>query len=334
MPDGRYAAREEVYRVCYARPFADIERGFVMADTIHITASLRMERPADEVRAQYRDIDHHIRNNVHPSIHYQWEAGEPGQRKIRTTFRILGVPQYDVSLLEDAEDGSFVIRYLEGSNAGMVLVHKFVPLGPNATDVQLFADAPATAGRKLLGPLFVAGARQVMKKALMEDKRDLEGGAYKRDTAAGNIEGALDFLRTISFRDADTKRAVLEAICLVAAADGDVDPAERDAIARIAHLLGAEGEAPWVDARLDELAEISTTALIADEADRIGAALAAVDTVSDGVAAAAAVGLISDGMSLGELSLLRRLGNAAGVPEDLLGDIVEGADAALSKART
>src|SRR5882672_7039873 len=181
-----------------------------MADSIHITTSLHMDRPVDEVRAQYRDIDHHIRNNVHPSIRYQWEPAEPGQRKIRTTFRILGVPQFDVSLLEDAEDGSFVIRYLEGSNAGMVLVHKFVPLGPDATDVQLFADAPATVGRKLLGPLFVAGAKQVMKKALMEDKRDLEGGRFKAGTAAGNIEGAFDFLRSLSLREPATKRAVLE----------------------------------------------------------------------------------------------------------------------------
>ena len=46
-----------------------------MAESIDITASLRIERPADVVRAQYRDIDHHIRNNVHPSIRYQWEPG-------------------------------------------------------------------------------------------------------------------------------------------------------------------------------------------------------------------------------------------------------------------
>src|SRR3954452_25597866 len=137
-----------------------------MADTIHITTSMRIERKPDEVRAQYRDIDHHIRNNVHPSIHYQWEPAGPGERKIKTTFRILGVPQFDVSLLEDAPDGSFVIRYLEGTNAGMVLVHEFVPVdGGKATEVRLRADAPATIGRKILGPLFKLGAQQVMKKA-------------------------------------------------------------------------------------------------------------------------------------------------------------------------
>src|SRR5689334_15550509 len=208
-----------------------------MTDTIHITASLRMERPVDEVRAQYRDIDHHIRNNVHPSIRYQWEPSAPGERKIKTTFRILGVPQYDISLLEDASDGSFVIRYLEGSNAGMVLVHKFVPLGAGATDVQLFADAPSSLGRKLLGPLFVAGARQVMKKALAEDKRDLEGNQYQAGTAAGAVEGALASLQVLALSDLTRKRAIVEAACLVSAADGEVDAAERDVIIRLARVL-------------------------------------------------------------------------------------------------
>ncbi|HEX9295459.1 MAG TPA: SRPBCC family protein [Polyangiaceae bacterium] len=304
-----------------------------MTDSIHLTASLRIERPVDQVRAQYRDIDHHIRNNVHPSIHYQWEPGQPGERKIKTTFHVLGVAQYDISLLEDAEDGSFVIRYLEGSNAGMVLVHKFVPLGPNATDVQLFAEVPATVGRKLLGPLFVAGARQVMKKALIEDKRDLEGGAFKPGTAAGNIEGALEFLRTIASRESATKRVVLEALCLVAAADADVDPAERDAIARLATILDAEDEAAWLDTRLDHFAKIADSPQIADEADRVGAALSLANVASEGVGAAVAVALISEGMSLGELSMLRRIANAAGLPEDLLAAIVDGADAALTKAK-
>ena len=149
-----------------------------MLDTIHVTAAVRIHSSPERVREQYRDIDHHIRNDVHPSIHYEWLPGEPGERKIKTTFRILGVPQYDVSLLEDAPDGSFVIRYLEGTNAGMVLVHRFVEIEPGTTEVQLSADAPSTLGRKLLGPLFVVGARQVMKKALAEDKRDLEQGQF------------------------------------------------------------------------------------------------------------------------------------------------------------
>ena len=33
-----------------------------MADTIRVTAALRINSSPDRVREQYRDIDHHIRN--------------------------------------------------------------------------------------------------------------------------------------------------------------------------------------------------------------------------------------------------------------------------------
>ncbi|MGC4093895.1 MAG: SRPBCC family protein [Polyangiaceae bacterium] len=302
-----------------------------MSDTILVTASMRIERPAAEVRAQYRDIDHHIRNNVHPSIHYQWEPGEPGERKIRTKFRILGVPQFDVSLLEDGEDGSFRIRYLEGTNAGMLLVHEFVPLGADATDVRLFANAPATRGRKLLGPLFVVGARQVMKKALAEDKRDLEKGQYVADIAAGDVEGALAQLSSLAARSLENKRCVLEAACLLAVADGNADAPERDAIARLGRLLGADDQSSWLGERLDMLARTAQTEAVSGHADGVAQALARADLVAHGVQAAAVVALASEGLSEGELSLLTRLGRGAGLDDESLAGIIERADAALSR---
>ncbi len=300
-----------------------------MTDSIRITASLRIDRPVDEVRAQYRDIDHHIRNDVHPSIRYQWEPAPPGERRIRTTFRILGVPQFDVSRLEDGEGGSFVIRYLEGSNAGMLLVHEFVPLGPGATDVRLSADAPVTLGRKLLGPFFVTGARQVMKKALAEDKRDLEKGSFAPGSAAGNVEGALASLDRLTSKDRAAQRAVLEAACLVSVADRHVDDAERDAIVRLGKVLKAEAETTWWQARFVELEPTASTDRIAGEADRVGAALGSVGAAHGGVTAAAVVGLVSQGMSLGELAVLRRIALAAGIDEASLGAIVDKADAEL-----
>ena len=302
-----------------------------MADTILVTASLRMEQPAAIVRAQYRDIDHHIRNDVHPSIQYQWEPGAPGERKIRTKFRILGVPQYDVSLLEDGADGSFIIRYLEGTNAGMVLVHEFVELGPTSTDVRLFANAPATRGRKMLGPLFVAGARQVMKKALAEDKRDLERGSYVPGIAAGNVEGALARLSTIASRNAEAKRAVLDAACLLAAADGRADSAERDALGRLSRVLRAEPELPNLAHRIQHFAELADTVAIATEAARVGEGLLESELGAEGVEAAAVIALSSDGISPAELSLLQCVAKAAGLSHEALAATLERADENLSR---
>jgi len=297
-----------------------------MADTIRVTAALRINSSPDRVREQYRDIDHHIRNNVHPSIHYQWQPAGPGERKIKTTFRILGVPQFDVSLLEDAEDGSFVIRYLEGTNAGMVLVHRFVEIEPGVTEVQLFADAPSTLGRKILGPLFVVGARQVMKKALAEDKRDLEQGDFKPGVAAGNLEDALASLAAQKGAPAAVKHAILEAACLISVSDGSVDDAERDAIRRAALVLGANAD----ESLLERCLGFADSEQIKVELDRVGAGLAAAGVAREGVVAAAVVGLVSQGMSLGELEALRRLAGAAGMDPAAVGPLIDVTDSTLS----
>jgi hypothetical protein len=311
-----------------------------MADTIRITASLRIERPADVVAQQYRDIDHHIRNNVHPDIQYAWEPAPEGQRKIRTTFHVLGVPQHDVSELEDGADGSFLIRCVEGTNAGMVLVHRFVPLGPNATQVELVEDAPTTLARKILGPLFVAGARQVLRKALFEDKRDLEQNAFAAGKAAGNLEYALAFMRRaegsaasfvlpLAERGVTAKRAVLDATCLLAVADGKVEAGELDAVGRLAQIICASDERPWLEQRARELSALASTPGIVGEATRIGRALVAEGVAFDGITAAVVIALVSEGMSLGELELLRELARVAGIADGSLPAVVERAERAL-----
>ncbi|MEI9949911.1 MAG: hypothetical protein WDO74_13265 [Pseudomonadota bacterium] len=301
-----------------------------MSDTIRISATLRINSSKERVREQYRDIDHHIRNNVHPSIHYQWQPGAPGERKIKTTFRILGVPQFDVSLLEDADDGSFIIRYLEGTNAGMVLVHRFVEVEPGVTEVQLSADTPATLGRKILGPLFVVGARQVMKKALAEDKRDLEQGDFKVGAAAGLVEEALASLARQRHTANAVKRAILEAACLISACDGSVDDSERDAIRRATVVLGASNHESELATLLERALGFSHSAQLKAEIERVGAELAAAGVAREGVLAAAVVGLVSQGMSLGELQALRQLAVAAGLGEASVGPLIDALDATLS----
>ena len=295
-----------------------------MPETILITASLRMKAPVDLVRAQYRDIDHHIRRNVHPGIHYQWEQGSPGERKIRTTFRILGVTQYDVSLLEDAPDGSFVIHYIEGTNEGMVLRHEFVPVD-GGTDVRLSADAPSTLARKLLGPLFKIGARQVMNKALREDKTDIEGGEYHPGTAAGDLTRALAGVELPKGDSKGAAAAVLAGACLVAAADAEVDQAELDALQALTSKLDVAPAA--MQAQVDEVLRLVESGGLADRAVAIGTDLARAGVAEAGITAAAVAALVSHGLALGELEALRAIAKGAGYPDEDLGRLIERVDA-------
>jgi hypothetical protein len=310
-----------------------------MSDSIRVTTSLRIERPVDVVKQQFRDIDHQIRNNVHPDVRCQWEQAPAGQRRIRTSYHLLGVEQHDLCELEDAADGAFVVRYLEGPQAGRVLVHHFAPLDPEATQVELVAETPATPARKLLGPLFTLGARQVLRKSLAENKRDLEQGAFVAGQAAGNLERALGFLRPadgsksfvrpLAERDLAAKRAVLEAACLVAVADGQVQSGEIATLGRLAELMAASDERAWIAERARALADIALSPAIVAEATRIGRALVAEGVGAEGITSAVVVALVSEGMSLGELELLRELARVAGVPDGSLPAVMENAERAL-----
>lgn len=314
-----------------------------MSESVRITSSVRIERPLEIVRQQFRDIDHRIRNNVHPDIQYQWEPADAGQRKVRMTFHILGVPQHDVCLLEDGADGSVVLRCIEGKNAQMLLVHRFVPVGPNATDVEVTAELPSERARGLFGSLVVAGLRQVLKKTLVEDKRDLEGEHFVAGKAAGNLDRALallrpaaagtaSFVRPLSERPPAARRAVLAATCLVAVADGRFDAGELDALVRVADLIGAGGERAWLEARTRELSALALSPGIVEEAARVGRELVAQNAALEGITTAVVVALVSEGMSRGELELLRELARVAGVAEGALPALIESAERALMSA--
>jgi Tellurite resistance protein TerB len=216
-----------------------------------------------------------------------------------------------------------------------------VPVGPNTTQVELTQDAPTTLARKMLGPLFVAGARQVLRKALVEDKRDLEQHAFIAGRAAGNLEhalrfmrraeeGATSFVRPLAERSAAAKRAVLDATCLLAVADGKIEAGEVDAVGRLAQIIGASDERPWLGQRAHELSALAQTPGIVAEATRIGRALVAEGVAFDGITAAVVIALVSEGMSLGELELLRELARVAGIADGSLPAVVEGAERALA----
>ena len=219
-----------------------------------------------------------------------------------------------------------VIRYLEGTNVGMMVLHEFVPVdGGKATDVKLTAEAPATLGRKLLGPLFKVGARQVLNKALAEDKADLEKRVYRPGKAAGNLPRALASLdEAMASKNADAARAIVSAACLVVTADAVYDKAERSTLGTIAQKLGVDDA--WVDDRVKELAKADG---LATTARHVGEELAKHGVTGAGLAAAAVAALVSEGMSLGELATMRAIAAGARFPDDDLGPIVERADADL-----
>ena len=181
----------------------------------------------------------------------------------------------------------------------------------------------------MLGPLFVIGARQVMKKALAEDKRDLERGTYAPGLAAGHVEAAFAPALAVA-RPSNQRQLLVDAACLICVSDGQAEASECDAILRLAKLLDAELPREALKSRLDGLLELEKTDAYAAEVERVGAALGSARLGPEGVLAACVVALVSEGMSSGELAALERLAKSAGVSEEQIAHTIEAADNALT----
>ena len=311
-------------------------------DLIVISTALRIDRKPSEVRAQYRDIDHHIRNNVHPGIQFCWVDSKAGERKVRTDFRLLGKKQHDVTMLVDVPDGSFVIDHLEGANAGTKIVHEFLSVdgSPDATDVRITANVPATTMRKLLGPLFTLAVKQVIQKALREDKADLEGRGFAPDKLSGNVNAALKLLVPLRERvdlpdglGAERAMVALRVATFVAAADGERDAIERDALVKVAARLGASGvDEAWVDQALEEASTLAEDEDIVRHGEALGARCKELGLGAEVLVPAAIVAHASFGVALAELAILQVVARGAGLPDAAIESSLAAAGRALEHA--
>ena len=263
-----------------------------MSEFIEVRAGETIRRPIHEVRGQYGDIDHHIRHNVHPGITFTWVDGKDGTRLVRSEFSLLGMKQYDLTQFVDAPDGTLLLNHLEGANTGTVIEHRFQAIDDNTTEVQLVARVPASTGRKLLGPLFRFGVRQLLVKALGEDKKDLEGSGY-RAGAAGDVEAAVGLFSSATLSE-PALHAVLRAACLTSA------------------RLGVRGRSVGYG---------GACRVAGARSGRHGVA-------SVGLAVAATIAAASRGIAYAELGVLKGLAAGGGLPDA----IVESTLAAVEKA--
>jgi tellurite resistance protein len=311
-------------------------------DLIVISTALRIDRKPSDVRAQYRDIDHHIRNNVHPGIHFSWLESKAGERKLRTDFRLLGKKQHDVAVLVDAPDGTFVIDYLEGANEGTKIVHEFLPIddAPDATSVRITANVPGTMTRKLLGPLFKLAVKQVINKALREDRADLEGRSFDANALSGNVMAALKLLEPlragVDAKDGlgeERAMAALRIATFVAAADGERDLIERDALLKGAKRLGCKSiDDGWIDTALDAAATLAGDEEIVRHAEALGARCKEIGVGPEALVPAAIVANASFGVAMAEVAVLQCVARGGQFPDASIETSLAAAGKALAHA--
>jgi hypothetical protein len=143
-----------------------------------VSACTDIAQPIDVVRRHFSDVEHHVRNRVHPAVEFTPLADAKGECRFRKTIRLLGIPIVDEVVLKCQADGSITEDSVAGPSTGMRLVSSFRADGPQRTATTLTVQMPLRGLKWLAAPWLRPLIARRLTKALDEDRRDLESGRY------------------------------------------------------------------------------------------------------------------------------------------------------------
>lgn len=157
-------------------------RRLTMTAFAEVTHREWIAAPVDTVRAQFADLDHHIRRNVHPRLRFEVLQRRSCGARFVQEVRLLGIRQRDVFERSIEPDGNIEDRSVEGFNRGASLNFRFAPKAVDrrqGTEVQISIrlPLPLVLGA-LVRPLLEAQVRREVRAAALEDKHDIEARGY------------------------------------------------------------------------------------------------------------------------------------------------------------
>ena len=158
-----------------AGPRAIIAR--MATETPDATASLVFDRPLEEVRALFFDVDLAVRSKIDRGVRLQWlPRTADGERRLRRHTRVLDKVHAEEIVIEPGPDDGWVLRFVEGPSAGTRFVGHFEPVeSPAGTRVVLGAHLGPKGFAQGLGKLSPLGLEKALKRILAEYKIALQG---------------------------------------------------------------------------------------------------------------------------------------------------------------
>ena len=123
-------------------------------------------------------MQHHVARNVHPDVRLVIHSDDGRTMRMAQHVRLLGMNQVDEVVQQRRADGTLETEVVDGMNKGLRLRQSFSAEGNEATRVRLDVHWPLRGIKALLKPLFAVAVRQTLRKALEEDRRDLEERGY------------------------------------------------------------------------------------------------------------------------------------------------------------
>jgi hypothetical protein len=147
---------------------------------LEISRTVRIERPASVVAAQFGDVAHHQRAAPHRGVEFRVLSDGPQACEYEQVTRLGPIRARQRFVLERTDPGHQVNRITEGLFAG----------GSITFDVDVDVDGPTSevtatlrheprGVQRLAAPVLRRMLGRALAAALAEDKADLESGRYE-----------------------------------------------------------------------------------------------------------------------------------------------------------
>jgi hypothetical protein len=142
-----------------------------------VKRSIAIHQPVERVQAQFGDVAHHARAGVHRGVTFEIVDEGPDYCDYGQTTRMGPMRMRQTFRLVRDDPAAQVNTLTAGTFAPGSITFEITP-GTDATTVT--ATLRASLGRPLalLAPLLRPAVGRSLAKALREDQRDLESGAY------------------------------------------------------------------------------------------------------------------------------------------------------------
>jgi hypothetical protein len=146
---------------------------------LRASATQRIERPVDEVRAQFADVAHHEAHPPHATVRFEViEDDGAGGCRYRQVSKLGPVTLRQEMEMTETAPGVLENRVIKGQMAGGVLRFTIVEAGEGVSAVTAELEAPLNAVQRVAQPLLQRQVAKALAAALEEDRRDLESGTY------------------------------------------------------------------------------------------------------------------------------------------------------------
>jgi hypothetical protein len=151
--------------------------------TLTVARDVVIARPHRLVEDQFADVAHHAATGVHRGVRFEEVEGGPTRCTYDQVTRQGPVSLRQRFVLDRGDRARQVHTVVSGAFAGGTMTFDIRPVDDATTTVTATLEAPVGVLTGLAAPVLRAVLGRSLARALDEDRRDLESGAYRGSSA-------------------------------------------------------------------------------------------------------------------------------------------------------